>query len=410
MKSKANVNQLRRDGTPDCARLGNTQNSFPVLTDLTNVQVERRKERWALRDTLNEFSSLKRCRSCGKTPRGNRVEFRGSSGRAGYAGLVTCGSVWACPVCAAKISAVRKSDLETLIEKAIEQGKYVSMLTLTQRHNKGQSLGYLWDSLTYAWSSVVGGRRWLAFKEQMGLVGYVKAVEVTHGANGWHVHTHVLVITDKDPRKTVFTYQKKQGRRIMPYAPEVYTPAQFISERWGAALAKKSVDFIANSGGLDWQTPDNRDDWAKLGAYVGKLQGASGLSAEATLGAFKQARGENRTPFQILADFKVSGDMADLDLWHCWEKNSRGKRALIWSNGLRDWADLGIEKTDEEIAEEDLGSDVLAVFDKSAWRKIRAVGAFLFIQAYELHGKKALYELIDEHKIHYFVPKPPQNN
>ena len=28
----------------------------------------------------------------------------------------------------------------------------------------------------------------------MGCVGWVRTVEVTHGANGWHVHVHALLI------------------------------------------------------------------------------------------------------------------------------------------------------------------------------------------------------------------------
>ena len=36
--------------------------------------------------------------------------------RAGFGGLVTCGSVWACPVCAAKVATKRAEDLAAVLD------------------------------------------------------------------------------------------------------------------------------------------------------------------------------------------------------------------------------------------------------------------------------------------------------
>ncbi|OLM28013.1 hypothetical protein Ae717Ps2_6863c [Pseudonocardia sp. Ae717_Ps2] len=46
----------------------------------------------------------------------------GEPGTAGFGGLATCGSVWACPVCSAKISARRSKDLEQLINWNADRG------------------------------------------------------------------------------------------------------------------------------------------------------------------------------------------------------------------------------------------------------------------------------------------------
>ncbi len=44
-----------------------------------------------------------RQRNCGVVPVGSQVEVRIKDGSAYYCGLETCGNVWLCPVCSAKI-------------------------------------------------------------------------------------------------------------------------------------------------------------------------------------------------------------------------------------------------------------------------------------------------------------------
>lgn len=385
---------------PSRGALGNTAGVLPVSA---------RAQRWGLRDTLHTCSTLEAVRKCGRVPVMRSVTLRASAGgaRAGYGGLATCGSVWACPVCAAKIATKRREEVAKVTALAAAQGLHVSMLTLTQRHHQGQRLASLWDALSYAWNRVASGRRWIEFREQIGLIGTIRAVEVTHGRHGWHVHTHVLVISEKDPATTPILYQRKQGRRRTPYPIEVTTASAFVADRWARGLAARGVDFIADRGGIDWQTAR---DAAAMGQYVSKIGQAGGTDAlanEATLGALKQARGENRTPFQILADVAATGDADDLRLWHQWEKGSHGRRALLWSHGLREWARLGREQTDEEIAEEETGDEVIAVFAGSGWAALRAAGAAELLDVTEGGGHSAAYAWLEAHGVPYTLPPPP---
>ena len=56
-----------------------------------------------------------RQRNCGAVPIGDQVEIRIKDGSAYYCGLETCGNVWLCPVCSAKIHHRRAAELrETL--------------------------------------------------------------------------------------------------------------------------------------------------------------------------------------------------------------------------------------------------------------------------------------------------------
>ena len=399
-------------GLPDV--LGKTQIVLPASNA---VESSRRSERWFLRGIMQEITEINRLKHCGRKPISNGVSLRMSqvdSGghRAGYAGLETCGSVWACPVCAAKITHERQGELAAVIGKALDEGLHVSMLTLTQRHHKGQSLSDLWESLSYAWGRVTSGRKWIAFKEQLGLRGYARSVEVTHGKNGWHAHVHAIVITEFRPEVTPLFFQRKQGRRRTPYPVETVMPADYIADTWGAALAKKGIGFLRNRGGMDWQTAKPSEALG-LATYVAKFGEADGAAQnakaadqtanEATLGSFKKAKRGNLTPFQMLGEIALIGDADLVDLWREYERVSKGKRALTWSRGLRDWAGLGQERTDEEIAEDEAGDDTVFTVENSTWGRVRPHAAFLLDLA-EQRGVAQVFEWLNKHKIPYWVP------
>lgn len=361
--------------------------------------------RWQLRDFLRKHSSRKSAVGCGKYPIGTTVTLRAGKGvKPGFGGLQSCGSQ-SCPVCAARIAAHRKQEVEAVVNWAVGEGYRVSMLTLTQRHNVRDSLLDLWNSLTVAWQYLTSGRRWVDFKEQIGFVGFVKAVEVTRSEqNGWHVHQHILIISERDPVATPIFYQRKQGRRKQPYPVEIYTCKQFIAERWQRGLAKSGADFLPEKG-MDWQTAES-SEVEKIAGYVSKMQGAiDGLAKEVTLGAMKRGRGGSLTPFQMLVVFREIGDLDYLDWFKEFEKVSKGRRTITYSGGLRDLVNLGREKTDEEIvAEDDLHGEVVAVFNSQQWKKVYEHGPENLLLAVEKFGVAAGYQWLRERNIGYSMP------
>lgn len=348
------------------------------------VSQESRKHRWRLRNVVKEISRIKRLRNCGNVLGRAVAVQKLSSGAPAYGGLESCSSVWSCPVCSSKIAAYRQTQLSQLMEKANSDGKFVSMMTLTQRHNNGQKLDFLWESLSDAWKYTVSCKKYRVFKEQIGLVGYVRAVEVTHGANGWHVHTHILFITDK-PIDSLIFYQRGQGMRKTPYPLEEFKLKDLFIQRWGERLAKRGIGFDSRIG-IDLQQAKKGTEKI-LSAYIGKVFG--NISAEMTLGNFKKARKkDNRTPFQILADIRTYGDMQDVNIWHIWEKFSTGKRQLIWSRGLKDYADIEDLLTDEEVLSQDTVRETLFFINRNDWKFLieSAIGAKLLdiIQHYRV--------------------------
>ena len=69
------------------------------------------------------------------------IENRDGTRSAAYGGLKTCGSVWCCPVCAAKVATRRADDLATVMRAVDELGGSAFLLTLTMRHDRGDRLG-----------------------------------------------------------------------------------------------------------------------------------------------------------------------------------------------------------------------------------------------------------------------------
>lgn len=366
-----------------------------------------------LREGMQAVTSNSWCGSCGKIPIGQGVTMRRSqtldgSTVAGYAGLLTCGSVWLCSVCSAKIARRRKQELERVICAAVLLGAHVSLLTLTVRHRKSHSLTARWNVISYAWNATMSGAGSAEFKQQLGMIGWVKTVELTHGPNGWHVHLHVVVISERDPRMTYVT-RMKRGELIGAMSDV------WIADRWGRALARKGFDFVKDRGGLDWRAAEAGRE-TELSDYVTKtgLPSAStraaktpdGLAKEATLGALKKGRTDHRTPLQILADLIMFGDASDLALWQEYEEASHGRRQMSWSSGLRDWADLGEEETDEEIAERDYGGEDVIEFSNDVWtHEISPVSALLLTML-ERDGLSPVLTWLDDRHIPYTIPPP----
>jgi hypothetical protein len=267
---------------------------------------------------------------------------------AGFSGLSTCGSVWSCPVCSAKIAARRADELADLMRFGLERKCRASMVTLTMRHHEGQRLRDCWDALSKAWGAVTSGKQWVGDSRAHGLRGWVKAVEVTRGKNGWHVHIHALMIWDN---------------------PVTLADARHVAERmwsrWNAALLRHGFDSLRDLGGLDVRMATLVPGGYGLHDYFVKL------SHEITGGQAKLARGGGRTPFQMLADALATGEAADVHGWWEWERASHARRQIAWSKGLREWAGLGQESTDDEVAGEELEGDDLLFLDRDSWYALR---------------------------------------
>lgn len=272
--------------------------------------LKRHDEKWA-----------KRVSTCGYVAHAPSVELARRDHANGEAsaslnGLVSCKSVWACPVCSARISGVRRDEMNDLLVWARGEGHAVVMLTLTARHNSKTALGPFLGALKDAAKRLRQSKGW----RKLPHVGSVTATEVTHGANGWHPHFHLLLILDAP---SVSALDALDGLR----------------SEWLRCLEREGLD--GNKAAYQVQQA------SAAGDYVAKF----GAAEEIAFGASKTGRNGSRSPWQLLAD-ATAGDKRACALWAEFAVAFRGRRQLQWSPGLK--AKAGIDEvSDDEAAEAD---------------------------------------------------------
>jgi hypothetical protein len=346
-----------------------------------------RRVRYTARARLGSFTGLRRVAACGRVPvtEDGAVYLRARTGddrKAGFGGLATCGSVWACPVCSAKVSVERIGELDRLLKWNSERGGSAAMATFTMRHNKGQRLKTLWDGLSGAWRYMTTGRagvHWRKLRDLLGCDGYVRATEGTFGdANGWHVHIHLLLIFNG------------------PVSPEtVQNLTELLYRQWSRGLELQGFS-ASRRHGVDVRLCHGQgQSLERVADYFSKM------TFEAAGGRFKAGRKGGRSPFEVLAEGLDTGNADDLEVWLEWEAASKGRRQLVWSRGLK--ARAGIEdRTDEEIAAAADEGETLLVLPRSTWREMWPVAVEL-LETTEDGGIGAAMVWLDERGLFYEV-------
>jgi ribosomal protein L37AE/L43A len=360
----------------------------------------RRGRCYDARAHLWELSHLKRVRECGRysvKADGSvtvRITERDDGKRsAGFAGLSTCGSVWACPVCSRKIAAQRQADVEHACRWWEDRcGGALALGSFTVAHHAGTSLRSLWDAVAAGWAAVTSGRRWLSLCKLFGIEGWIKHVEVTKGVNGWHPHAHV-----------VFFLHHGLGQ------VERAKLSERLHREWNRGLAKHGFTSSA-AYGVDVRMSHGINAARVLSEYLTKgVYEADGSAprqvAFEVTGGMQKDNGGGRTPFQVLEDFLRSGDVEDLADWHEWERGSYKRRQSAWSKGLRELVRLKAELTDEEAAAVELGTaaDDVVVLPRETVRQVRYVLPDLLDVA-ERDGADALRAWLDARDLAWLQP------
>jgi hypothetical protein len=108
---------------------------------------------------------------------------------------MVCGSIWVCPLCAAKISEQRRVEIEQAIARCLATGGAVYLTTYTIAHKHYDSLSTFLESFLSARKRLKQGRAARALRKQFGILGTTSLREVTWSKlNGWHPHCHELVL------------------------------------------------------------------------------------------------------------------------------------------------------------------------------------------------------------------------
>ncbi|MFI8773872.1 protein rep [Gordonia sp. NPDC062954] len=379
------------------APLENTRNSESHLSIPGPVDEAGLAQRWSDRavrtsmmDYLHRRSSLSRVQQCGIVAVGPvhlevGVPPEGGSRVGRFRGLKTCGSVWACPVCAPKIGRARADQIREGLLAHRGRGGYALFMTLTMHHRAGVDLQELWDDLMISWRSLKQRSTW-KYLRQRG-VRDLRSIEATWSEqHGWHPHLHALVfVPDASTQMEVLRLWSSLVQDWIRAVDARNPQSNRRFSRTGARIepAPRGVKY-AGVKAQHLKTV-NLDDPADLGQYVTKL--AWDVPAEIALGAVKYAMSvgdrESRTPFEILAAV-ATADRTDRDdaqvqrdrlLWYQWERASHGRRQITWCHGLQ--KDLGLTDvgSDEELASvpeesEQVVFRSVAGFTKHEWSRV----------------------------------------
>lgn len=337
------------------ANTGQGTFSLPDAGDLQRAvaqekQQDARRDRYRAREILWSLSTLKRVKLCGRCScrKNGTVDLVtrslvGADGqvtsthRAGFDGIATCGSVWSCPVCSASIQSERTAQVATLLKWAAQKGYTVVFETATLRHHKGQSLTDLWSGLGTAWSSMRTSGSYRRFQKRNGYLGYIRAVEVTHGDNGWHPHIHSFHIFDLGGIPQVSTPEWDAYEERCASLVSEMKSTRFASWAYGAHKAGLGAPLERAFDVQVVHKPESARDYISKAVYDdSKNEKALRKQAlELQSAGLQKGKQGGRTPFELLRSVVEDGLADDLDLWNEYEKASKGRRALTWSRGLK---------------------------------------------------------------------------
>jgi hypothetical protein len=323
---------------------------------------------------MRSVTSLDRVAGCGQAAVGGYVPIHFADGVASYGGIITCESVWACAVCSASIRQRRAQLVEQRAAKWLEAGHGLAFATLTIPHTTDDDLDALLLLSSKAWRRAQQSRAWRQASAALGFVGAVRAVEITHGYNGWHPHAHLLLWFESP----------LTGRQAVALKAVLY-------RAWRDAVMALDGREPSEQHGVDVQRVRGGSD--ALAKYLVKVQDGYdeakwSAAAEMTRGDLKKARSRHSGPFDI-AERAAAGDEGARALWRRYETATKGRRCLEWSRTLtRRLAGDGLDVEPEERK-----CVVVAEISNHEWNVLRQRGGALrLLVAIEQQGPHVVSE------------------
>lgn len=339
---------------------GEEEKKSRVLTDFDAEDTENRLEiHTKFVDKFNQYSSFVeskwnlqkearrlvggRLNACYRSPRqkqGNATLYHSqATERAFWHGLITCGQVWLCPVCAVKISSRRLQEIKIALD---DKRTNWMMMTFTIQHHQGQALSGLIEDLNASIRKLGQSRVWKDIRKEFSLVGSISGFEIRYSQkSGWHPHRHIIYAFEKEitgqdaaiirhrVEKVVFKHLRKCGYKV------------------AAGYTVKETQV-------------------KTDAYITKI------SSELTLGQSKDSI-TSYSPFQLL-ELSKSGEKWAGYAFQEYAKATKHKQFIRWSAGLKDYFKVQ-QMTDKEIADQKQDDDAKAVLTISTaselWKIIK---------------------------------------
>jgi len=268
-----------------------------------------------------------------------------------FGGLLQCGSVWSCPICSAKISALKCEQItqgfKNWQEIGRKDGKKYSqvMVSFTIPHYANQSIYDLRTDFMKSRRAMKGQQDllrnptffpWKKICEEFGICGVLSGIETTWGYNGWHPHSHDILFLDRKLTKdelleiqtrlvTAWIYACKRSKVKMSLNQETAMYSRSIR----VSNAPTAEEYISKFGAIDYEK------------HKDILTPGWGAAQELTKSHIKKSRGEGGfTPWDFLRLIDQYPNDREIylkfgRLFREYVRAFNAKQQLFWSKGFK---------------------------------------------------------------------------
>jgi hypothetical protein len=270
---------------------------------------------------------------------------------ASYKNLIHCSSVWACPVCAAKIRNERFSQLLEIMKGMQRDGYTLAFLTLTTRHKRTLNIKQLKQHLkkmSDSWDKAYKHRRINDLRKKFD-IKYIKTLEFKYAyKNGFHPHYHIVIGIKEQDFAMVESITKTIIDQWLKYNPKAKSTCQDAKYIFSHEGAEQIADYVTKMS-VCYEMTDK--------------EGAKKDAIHIT---------PSDIPYMILdQNFDVYNYDELIEIFDVFIQYSKGARFMTYTQGLKEMY-CGVEnETDEEICSntDDL-KDLVLEISPEIWRLI----------------------------------------
>jgi hypothetical protein len=273
----------------------------------------------------------------------------------------SCKSVWACPVCQAKILKIRCDQVREQVERHQSEGGTVFMVTLTESHKHGHDVRNTVKAQKARLRKLRAGASYGRIaRDECGVIGGCNSGETTLGLNGFHPHIHSL-------------YFFKPG-----------TTAAQVSRFWGW-LSNRWIELCEADGvkaSREFQVLTMASTEGGAAEYVTK----GGVAFEMTHSHTKSSSMMGRTPAQLLKAYCDEQDTEAGEAYVEFAKAYHGVAQLSWFGEIRSRVN-NADETDAEALEkaEDQAEEICAI-DATTFRAVQRAGVYDLLMTAVTHS------------------------
>jgi len=327
-------------------------------------------------------------------------------------GLKSCGNNSACPVCAAKLSAIRGNQLKDLMSTGRKNGRSYMLVVSTIPHKAGEALDTTLNQVIDMSNFIFNQREYKSFKKlskcRFVHGGLENMVSFKNGLIDWHPHKNYLLDFDVPISEVLINLGLNTELDLKLYVSTMMTS---LGQKY---LDKNNLDKTLLSPYLQ-QEPKSKRIHVKAGVsaslefddgYIAKW----GLDAEMTSGIYKDGRfSDSFHPFNLL-DFinKDNQETTKEQKYQCVKAFQEfvvaskgkwwfyfGRGAIAYYNELYG-AELNVKNDEEELLTLEDDGELIYFLSSQEWLDFEPTPRKVGI-ALSLSTRKDILEYIFEH-------------